>query len=124
MPASTVTVRAAGSRAITLSIDRSESRLYLLSAMLLKQWRVPSTFRWACFFTKSRVCSKEFAEYNLSVLYSRLPAQFFSLSLAILPSFIQANSGEIKGVANSADESLRKVLLFMACFQKWTPFYT
>src|SRR5258708_40359165 len=106
MPASTVTVRASGSNEITLSIDRTERKSYLLSAMLLKQWRVPSTFSWLCFFTKSRACSSELAEYRLSVLYSRLPAQFFNLSDDFLSSDIQAKMGEIKGVANIADESL------------------
>src|SRR5229473_6433414 len=114
MPASTVTVCACGSSAITLSIDLRERRLYLLSAMLLKQWRVPSTFSWLCFFTKSRACSSELAECRLSVLYSRLPAQFFNLSPAIFSPDIQANSGEMKGVANITEESLIKVLLFMA----------
>ena len=88
--------------------------MYLLSAMLLKQWRVPSTFSWLCFFTKSRARSNELAEYKLSVLYSRLPAQFFNLSAAILSSGIQANIFEMRGDANIADESLIKVLLFMS----------
>src|SRR6476660_8537695 len=119
MPASTVTVRAAGSRAMTLSIERSESRLNLLSAMLLKQCRVPSTLRWLCFLTKSRACSSELAEYRFSVLYSRLPAQFFNLSPAILPSFAHANRADsnregTNGVGSIADESFRKVRLSMA----------
>src|SRR6266436_5448316 len=119
MPASTVTVRASGFSATTLSIGFKERKSWVLSAMLLKQWRVPSTFNRLCFFTKSRACSSELAEYKLSVLYSRLPAQFFNLSPAILSSAIlfldiQANSGEMKGVANIADESLIKVLLSMA----------
>src|SRR4029077_8370799 len=109
MPASTVTVRAAGSSAITLSIALSESRLWVLSAMLLKQCRVPSTFRLLCFLTNSRTCSREVAGYRFCVLYSRLPAQFVSFS----PD-AQESKGAIRGLANSAGKSFIKVLFFMA----------
>jgi len=51
MPASTVTVRASGSNATTLSIDFKDRKLSVLSAMLLKQWRVPRTFSLFCFLT-------------------------------------------------------------------------
>src|SRR5713101_8551078 len=109
MPASTVTVCACGSSAITLSIDLRERRLYLLSAMLLKQWRVPSTFNRLCFFTKSRACSSELAEYRLSVLYSRLPAQFFNLSPDILSPDIQENRGETTGAGRKTEKRKKKV---------------
>src|SRR6266446_6869852 len=44
MPAWTVTVCASGSSTTTSSIDFKNRKLCVLSAMLLKQWRVPSTF--------------------------------------------------------------------------------
>src|SRR6266436_8113085 len=120
MPASTVTVRASGFSATTLSIGFKERKSWVLSAMLLKQWRVPSTFNRLCFFTKSRACSSELAEYRLSVLYSRLPAQFFNLSPDILSPDIQANRGETTGAASITEESLIKVLLFMARVKCWS----
>ena len=51
MPALMVTVCASESNATTLSIDFNDKRLWLLSAMLLKQWRVPSTLNLLCFLT-------------------------------------------------------------------------
>ena len=51
MPALTVTVRASGSKATMLSIDFNDKKLFVLSAMLLKQWRDPSTFSLLCFVT-------------------------------------------------------------------------
>src|ERR1700730_6769238 len=108
MPAATVTVRAFASNPTTWSIDFKERRLWVLSAMLLKQWRVPSTFNLLCFLTNCRTCSSELAEYKRSVPYSKFPAQFFSLS----PD-IQANRGEMTGLAAIAEESLIKVLLFI-----------
>src|SRR5438445_5462218 len=112
MPASTVTVCASGSSATTLSIDFKDRKLCALSAMLLKQWRVPSTFRLLCFLTKLRTCWSEAAEYRLSVLYSRLPAQFFSL----LPD-AQADRGEMTGFVINAAKRLIKVLLFTGIAQ-------
>ena len=109
MPAPTVTVRLSGSSEIICSIDFNERKCCLLSAMRLKQWRVPSTFNWLRFFTNSRTCSSEFAECKSWVLYSKLPAQFLSLS-----SGIQAKRRETRGPATVADRSLIKVLLFMA----------
>src|ERR1700730_17820486 len=109
MPAATVTVRASASNPTTWSIDFKERRLWVLSAMLLKQWRVPSTFNLLCFFTNSRTCSSDLAEYTRSVLYSKFPAQFVSLS----PD-TQANRGAMTGLAAIAEQSLIKVLLFMA----------
>src|SRR5207244_9021579 len=85
--------------------------------MLLKQWRVPSTFNLCCSLTYFRTCSSELAEYKRSVLYSRLPAQFFSLSFAA-----QAKRGEITGLAISAEKSLIKVLLFIAIVQAVSTF--
>src|SRR6267378_3277350 len=109
MPAATVTVRASGSSATTWSIGFKESRLWVLSAMLLKQWRVPRTLRLLCRLTNSRTCSSELAGYRRSVLYSRLPAQFFSLSGAA-----QVSRGGRAGAAISAEKSLRNDRLFMA----------
>src|SRR6266571_8715210 len=108
MPASTVTVRAWGSRATTESIGFNERRLSELSAMSLKQWRVPRTFNLVCFLTNSCTRSSEWAGYRRSVPYSRLPAQFFGFS----PD-AQARRGETTGAATSAEESLRKARLFM-----------
>src|ERR1700730_5357233 len=108
MPAATVTVRAFASNPTTWSIDFKERRLSVLSAMLLKQWRVPSTFNLLSFLTNSRTCSSELAEYMRSVLYSKFPAQFFSLSPAI-----QANRVGMTGLATIAEQSLMKVRLFI-----------
>src|SRR6266851_3423481 len=112
MPASTVTVCASGSSATTSSIGFRDRKLSVLSAMLLKQWRVPSTFNLCCFLTYFRTSSSELAEYKRSVPYSRLPAQFDSLSFVA-----RAKRGEITGLAISAEKSLIKVLLFIATFQ-------
>ena len=84
----------------------------MLSAMLLKQWRVPSTFNLCCFLTYFRTSSSELAEYKRSVLYSRLPAQFDSLSFVA-----RAKRGEITGLVIIAEKSLIKVLLFIAMVQ-------
>ncbi len=84
----------------------------MLSAMALKQWRVPSTFSLLCFLTKLRTCWRELAGYRLSVLYLMLPAQFVSLPPAALP-----NSGEIMGLASNSAQRSIKVLLFIAVFQ-------
>src|ERR1700730_1427406 len=100
MPASTVTVCASGSNATTSSIDFKDRKLFVLSAILLKQWRVPSTFSLLCFLTYLRTCSSELAEYKRSVLYFRLPAQFCRLFFDA-----QANTGEITGPANSAPKA-------------------
>src|SRR6266581_4320504 len=108
MPASTVTVRAWGSRATTESIGFNERRLSELSAMSLKQWRVPRTFNLRCFLTNSCTRSSERAGWRRSVPYSRLPAQFLSFS----PD-AQAMRGETTGAATIAEESLRKARLFM-----------
>src|SRR5438309_10549373 len=109
MPAPTVTVWACASNATTSSIGFSERRFCVLSAMSLKQWRVPRTLSLLCFLTNSCTCSSELAEYKRSVPYSRLPAQFFSLLLDA-----QANRGEMTGLAIIAAKSLIKVLLFTA----------
>jgi len=61
----------------------------VLSAILLKQWRVPRTFSLFCVLTNSQTCSTELAGYKLSVLYSKLPAQFVSLDAGS-----RAKSGE------------------------------
>src|SRR5215469_3353375 len=107
MPASSVTVRAPRSRAATLSMGLSDKKECVLSAILLKQWRVPSTFRFCCALTTFVICSSELAEYICSVLYSTFSAQFFSL----LPS-AQLSTGDRTGVAINREESSTKVRLF------------
>lgn len=54
----------------------------------------------------------EYLDTTRSVLYSRLPAQFFGLSLDA-----QGKRGEIAGLAIIAEKSLIKVLLFMVLAQ-------
>src|SRR5437763_13578412 len=116
MPAWTVTVCASGSRATSSSIGFRDRKLSVLSAMLLKQWRVPSTFNLCCFLTYFRTSSSELAEYKRSVLYSRLPAQFDSLSFVA-----RAKRGEITGLAIIAEKNLIKVLLFITMVEaRWT----
>src|SRR5579859_423951 len=77
--------------------------------MWLKQWRVPRTFSFLCFRTNSCTSSSDPAEYTRSVPYSTLPAQLWSFS----PD-AQAASLVTNGLANAAEQILRKVLLFMA----------
>src|SRR5579863_6321777 len=108
MPDSTVTVRASGSRAMTLSIGFRERNCSELLAMLLKQCRVPRTLNFFCFLTKSCTCCRESAVVSCSVPYSRLPAQFLSLLLCD-----QASSEESAGLVSAAEQSLRNVLLSM-----------
>src|SRR5450631_1080218 len=111
MPASTVTVIAAASIAITLFIGFKEIKLSLLSAIVLKQWRVPSTFILLYFFTMSATCSIDSAGYKRSVLYSILPAQFFIFSPGI-----SLSNGENKGAVMSAEDNLIKVLFFIVLY--------
>src|SRR5271156_4100417 len=116
MPASTVTVRAWGSRETISSKGFRERKASLLSAMLLKQWGEPRTLNLPSRLTKYWTCSNEMAAERRSVLYSRLPAQLVSLSGAA-----QAERWEIAEVAMVAEESFRKVRLFMA--KREIPFY-
>src|SRR5215467_658633 len=109
MPDSTVTVFVFALIDTTWSICRSESSSSLLSAMLLKQWRVPSTLKCSCLRTKSCAWANDVALVSCWLLYSRLPDQLVSFSVGI-----QANKGETKRLAITAEDSLRKVLLFMA----------
>jgi len=81
----------------------------LLSAILLKQWRVPRALSLVCDLTKLRICSTELAVATRSVLNSKLPDQFLSFS-----SGMALRSGAITGVAAIADASLRKRRLCMA----------
>src|SRR5277367_2859327 len=108
MPASTVTVRACASRETISSRGFRERKASLLSAMLLKQWREPRTFSLGWDFTKDGISSRDLAVWTLSVLYSRLPAQLVSLS-----GLAQERRRETAGVAIVAEESFRKVRLFM-----------
>src|SRR5215813_2876378 len=86
-----------------------DSRLSLLSAMRLKQWRVPRALSLDCCLTKPRTWSMELAVATRSVLNSKLPDQFLSLS-----SGMALRRGTTAGVAIAADNSLRKLRLFMA----------
>src|SRR5581483_6454361 len=108
MPASTVTVRASGSKATTRSIGFKERNPSVLLAMSLKQWRVPRIFSFLSFLTRSCTRCSEFAVLNCSVPYWRLPAQFLSLSPRA-----GASNGERTGLARAAEQSLGNVLLFM-----------
>jgi len=76
--------------------------------------QIVSQLSFVCFLMYPRTCSSELAEYKRLVLYSRLPAQFFSLSLDANP-----NKGEITGLANIAAKSLIKDRLFMAAFKRY-----
>src|SRR5271163_654493 len=108
MPASTVTVRACGSSETISSRGLRERKASLLSAMLLKQWREPRTLNFDWDFTKEGISSRDLAVWTLSVEYSRLPAQLVRLSGAA-----QAERREMVELAIVAEESLRKVRLFM-----------
>src|SRR5882757_3311575 len=80
----------------------------VLSAMRLKQCRVPSTFSLLYFFTNSLTCSMDVGEYRLLVLYSILPAQFCNFSPCS-----QLVIGEITVPAANAADNLRKVRFFI-----------
>ena len=77
---------------------------YVVEAVARSQY-----LQFALFLDVTLHLFKELAEYKRSVLYSRLPAQFFSLIFDA-----QASRGEITGLASSAAKRLIKVLLFMA----------
>src|SRR5215469_13340903 len=106
MPAARVTLRAAGSSRMTLAIVLTDRKECALSAIVLKQWRVPSTFRFGCFTTRFLTCSTESAENNCSVLYWTLPAQLVSLS----PN-AQESKVESTGVSVNMEHSLRNIRL-------------
>src|SRR5579863_243542 len=108
MPAPTVTVDALASSLITSSKAFRDSRLCVLSAILLKQCRLPSTFKLLSRLTYSCACCTEFAEYKRSVLYSRLPAQFFKRSAPA-----QLSIGNTTWLEATAASNLTKVLLSM-----------
>src|SRR5215467_14563668 len=106
MPAASVTLRAEGSSSVTLSIVLTDKNERALSAIVLKQWRVPSTFSFCCLTTRFLTCSTESAENNCSVLYWTLPAQFVSLS----PN-AQESKLENTGVSVNMEHSLRNIRL-------------
>src|SRR5271154_1415091 len=105
----TVTVCAAGSIVTTSFMGCSERKQSLLSAMWLKEWRVPRTLSLLLLFTWSRTCCSELVGYRRSVPYSILPAQFLSLS-----AVAHANAREAEGTASAAVRSFMKALLFIA----------
>src|SRR5215468_11232591 len=86
----------------------SDRKALLLSAILLKQCRVPRTLKRECLRTKDCTSSSAWAECRFSVPYSRLPAQFFNLSPAV-----QANRRAMAGAAINRDAVRRKRRLFM-----------
>src|SRR5215468_2081159 len=83
------------------------SNCCLLSAMRLKQWRVPRVLNCECLRTKSWIAATEFAEATVSVLYSMLPAQFVSFSG-------DANAEISSGMVAAAVQSLMNVRFFMS----------
>src|SRR5579859_5438043 len=107
-----VTVRACAFKSTTLSIAFIERNWSWLSAIWLKQWRVPSTFSLFCLRTNSCTSSTVPAENTRSVPYSTFPAQLWSFS-----SEAQAVSLERNGLAIAAEQILKKVLLFMAALR-------
>ena len=107
-----VTVRASAFRLTTLSMAFIERNWSWLSAMWLKQWRVPSTFSLLCLRTNSCTSSTEPAENIRSVPYSTLPAQLWSFS-----EEAQAVSLDRNGLAIAAEQILRKVRLFMVALK-------
>src|ERR1043166_3419685 len=112
MFASTVTVPAAASSAGASFISVSDKNVSLLSAIVLKQCRVPSTFSLPVFLTYSFASARDFAAYQLSVLYSIFPAQFFGLSSTLLFAPIPA-IGDKNDSAPIAPASFRNVLFFI-----------
>jgi len=69
MPDWIVTVRSARSSPTISFISRRERNWSALSAMALKQWRVPSTLKCACFRTKSWISASDLADVMLLALY-------------------------------------------------------
>src|SRR3569833_3169323 len=108
MPPSTVTVCALVSSETTLFISLVQSRSSLLSAMVLKQCRVPSAFSLGSFFTSACTSSTVLGYCTLSVLYVRLPAQFFRRCRCDQPL-----RGDIIGVAIKVALNCMKVFLFI-----------
>lgn len=86
--------------------------------MVLKQWRVPNTFRFGFFRTAACTFGNVLAVCSRVVLYVRLPAQLRSLSsLAHRMGWVKA------GVASKEAESFRNVLLFVG-LSHFTETYT
>ena len=90
-----LTVCSSAFNATISSMDFKDRNWFVLSAILLKQWPVPSTLNLACLL-------------KFSVPYSKLPGQFF-----IFVSGSRAKSGETKGPAAIVENSLRNCLLSM-----------
>src|SRR5438876_11318975 len=109
MPASTVTVLFSALTATNWSRERIDNRLSLLSAILLKQWRVPRALSLLCDLTKLRTWSREVALVTRSVLNWKLPDQFFNFS-----SGMALRNGAMTGAAAIAEASLRKRRLCIA----------
>jgi hypothetical protein len=62
-----------------------------------------------CFLTNALTSAAVPAWYNLVVLYSRFPAQFFSFSPVAHPV-----KGESKGAVISAEDNFKNVLFFIS----------
>jgi len=107
MPASTVTFGPAGSSATILSRFLRESNFVDVSAIELKQWRVPNTLNSWVSFTNRLASSTVSGTYNRRVPYSRFPAQFLS---SLRPC--RAMRGDSIRPATNAEHSLMNVLLF------------
>src|SRR5215467_4636863 len=106
MPGPMEMVLAAESTTGSCAAKSVVSNCCLLSAMRLKQWRVPSVLKLECLRTKSCIAATESAEATFSVLYSIFPAQFVSFSG-------DAKDWSSNGMAAAAVQSLMKVLFFM-----------
>ena len=78
------------------------------NVVLVETMACAEHLKFALSFDKILTCSTELAVNKLSVLYSKLPAQFFSLI-----SGSRAKSGDMAGPATIAESSLIKLLLFM-----------
>src|SRR6202034_504721 len=104
-PASTVTVRALASSSIP-RIGFSDKKLESLSAIELKQCRVPSTFNLLSERKIDCACSIDEASSRRSVPYTILPAQLVSLWFAF-----SMEMGLSKEPAMALENNCRKVRL-------------
>src|SRR5262245_45104392 len=112
MFASTITCFSASFSMGSLRMSVSDKKPFLLSAIVLKQCLVPSTFSFSVFLTYSFTSATDFAAFRFSVLYSMFPAQFFSFSGTLLFAPSLATGDKIAS-APTAPASFRNVLFFM-----------
>ena len=95
----------------------------MLSAIRLKQWRVPRTLNFACCLTNDLISWGELTVESLCVLYCRLPAQFLS-AVSGKPAPIR----DTTGLAIIAEQSLMNLRLSMPVNERvyctWVRFET